>query len=120
MNPLPPPVAMNATLQEAAQTMADSRVSWLPVEGRSGMVGGISQEDIVCRSTAKGESPTGVRVADIMTLGIICCQSADRPLAALHLMQRYGIPRIGVIDEENSLVGVISEADILRSRERSS
>src|SRR5712671_2220518 len=96
---------LNATLQEAAAKMKSLDVGSLPVCDNDRLVGMVTDRDITVRATAAGETPTSVRVRDVMTPEVIYCfDDADVGNAAL-LMQQKQIRRLLVLNRDKRLVG---------------
>src|SRR5438093_8980283 len=62
-----------ATLQEAAAKMKSLDVGPLPVCDNDRLVGMLTDRDIAVRAVAEGESPTVIRVGDIMTPEVVAC-----------------------------------------------
>jgi len=102
-----------ASLQEAAAKMKALDVGALPVCGDDDrLVGMITDRDITVRSSAKGESPAEVRVADVMTPEVLYCfEDATVEDAAL-LMEQKQVRRLVVLDRDKRLVGIVSLGDL--------
>jgi len=103
----------DASLQEAAAKMKSLDVGLLPVCGDNDrLVGMITDRDITVRSAAEGESPTVIRVADVMTPeGLYCFEDATVEDAAL-LMEQKQVRRLVVLNRDKRLVGIVSLGDL--------
>jgi CBS domain-containing protein len=101
-----------ASVWAAARRMRDLNVGFLPVMVARHFVGVVTDRDIATRAVAKGLDPALTTVGDVMTLGLITCFE-DQPVeAAVHLMNAHQIRRLGVLDQNQNLVGVISLGDL--------
>ncbi len=113
-------VTPDTPVSDAAQLMKEEDVGLVPVieqvagaETRARLVGLITDRDIAVRVVAEGRS-NDVPVRDVMSGGVKTCgpdEPVDRLLA---LMGREQVRRVPVVDERGSLVGVVSQADLVR------
>jgi acetoin utilization protein AcuB len=114
-------VKVDAAVNDAVMTLADSHISALPVVDHTGrMVGVISSTDILT-SEAEAEGP-GARevlfedteVRDLMTLHPLTVSPDTEVREAAQQMLYAEIHRLFVVDGE-LVVGVISTTDIMRA-----
>ncbi|MCD8487762.1 CBS domain-containing protein [Kamptonema cortianum] len=135
------PVVVNpkATLQQAINTLAEHRISGLPVVEEGKLIGVISESDLLWQETGVTPPPyimlldsviflqnpatyekdlhkaMGLTVAEVMSDRPITIE-ADRPLKdAAKLMHERNIRRLPVLDEAGTLVGILTRGDIIRS-----
>jgi len=102
-----------ASLQEAAARMKSLEVGVLPVCGEDDRLAGmITDRDITVRSSAEGESPTDIKVADVMTPGVVYCFEDQDIQEAGRLMQEKQIRRLVVLDRNKRLVGIVALGDL--------
>lgn len=100
------------TIEDAAVTMRDEGIGFLPVCDDSGRVlGTITDRDIVIRVVAD-RKPLSGPVQEVMTREIVACRSTDELRYAEELMSQAQVSRIMCIDETGKLEGVISLSDI--------
>jgi CBS domain-containing protein len=72
----------------------------------------ITDRDIVVRAIAKDVDPRAMPSKEISS-GELVTVGPDHDLSdALHLMAQHQVRRLPVVDDENRLVGVVSQADI--------
>lgn len=102
----------SATLEEAAQKMADADVGSLPVLRRGKPVGVITDRDIVVRALAEGLKPAETTVEAVMTSEIVHCREDDDARDAADLMAENRVRRLLVLNEADELAGVVSLADL--------
>jgi CBS domain-containing protein len=108
-------VSPSDTVQRAALIMLESNVGFLPVcDAERHVIGVLTDRDLVTRILAEGRSQE-TPVRDVMTAeDIVTCRPDDEIEEPGRLMREHGIGRIVVSDEENTLAGVVSLADIVR------
>ncbi len=104
------------TLQYAASLMAEWDIAFLPVADASGLVGTLTDRDIILRAVAPGLNAETTRVADVMTTNITYCFDDEEPEGVLANMQSLHLRRLAVLDRQNRLAGVISQSDFKRHR----
>ncbi|MEW9612369.1 CBS domain-containing protein [Shinella sp. S4-D37] len=104
------------TLQYAASLMAEWDIAFLPVADASGLVGTLTDRDIILRAVAPGLNAETTRVADVMTTNITYCFDDEEPEGVLANMQSLHLRRLAVLDRQNRLAGVVSQSDFKRQR----
>lgn len=110
-------VTADDSVREAAQVMKREDVGIVPVvEAKSGrqLVGVVTDRDIAIRCIADGKDGN-CRVRDVMsTSDIATCHESDDVDDAMDAMRTEKVRRIPIVDERGSLVGIVSQADVLR------
>jgi CBS domain-containing protein len=108
-------IGMDEPVRAAAAIMRDHDIGFLPVVDAKGMVvGTITDRDITIRAVA--DSQIDARVGDCMTREVVSCFAKDDVDRAEELMSLYQKSRVVILDDQGYLAGVISLADIARSR----
>ncbi|WP_337181923.1 CBS domain-containing protein [Shinella sp.] len=102
------------TLQYAASLMAEWDVAFLPVADASGLVGTLTDRDVILRAVAPGLDAETTRVSDIMTTNITYCYDDEEAADVLANMQSLHLRRLAVLDRQNRLAGVVSRSDFAR------
>jgi len=112
----PRTVTPDATVREAAQVMKAEDVGIVPViDGQSDrrLMGVVTDRDIAIRCIADGRD-ADCRVRDVMTSGrVATCSQNDDVDNVMSAMRSEKVRRIPIVDERGSLVGIVSQADIL-------
>jgi CBS domain-containing protein len=104
----------------AAVIMRDQGIPSIIACSDSGEPVGIMTDfDLRCKVVAGGLDPRVARVQEVMTTPVIAVQEEDTLFEALYQMSRNRIRRIGVVDADNKLVGMIHETDVIRLQNRS-
>ena len=111
-------IAPDASIADLVQTLADSRVSGLPVVNPAGhVIGVVSATDVLQIAAEQGDSEArstmfeNMTVHDIMTTNPLVIEpDADAREAAKHML--YTEVRRLFVEDNGRLVGVISQTDI--------
>jgi CBS domain-containing protein len=106
------------TLQLAASRMKHVRIGMLIVyDEKTGLLGVITDRDIVVRAVAEGASPEATLVRDVMTAHVIWCYEDAELAQAVELMQQHGVRRLVVLDRQHRLAGILSVDDVARTEQ---
>jgi CBS domain-containing protein len=112
-------VTPDDSVTEVAQLMARANIGLVPVceslETRK-LIGVITDRDLVVRLVANGRDPGSIATLhEVMSEEIVTCSQDDDEEAVERLMAEHKLRRILVIDENGSLLGVVSQADLARA-----
>lgn len=104
----------DATVHDAARYLRERQVRSVGVLDAHGrLVGVVSQSDISDKVAAENKCPAWMRVAEIMSTGLITV-TPERPLnECLRLMEQNGIYHLPVVDEGGGYRGMLSVTDLL-------
>jgi CBS domain-containing protein len=104
-----------ATIIEAAQLMQKYNVGSIPVCDENGVIGIITDRDIVVRNVANAGDPRQTQVQDVMT-SHVWAASPDMDTDELaKMIGEYQIRRVPVV-ENNQLIGIVALGDIATDR----
>ena len=106
-------VPENATVKEAAQTMADKGVSCILVQGQDDYLGIFTTSDLVERVVAKGLDPNATKALSVSTSPILTIDMFLTPEEANEKMLSNKVKRIGVT-KGRKIVGILSIKDIVK------
>lgn len=102
-----------SSIQEAAAILRDGDIGILPIVEEGGrLVGLLTDRDIVVRAVADGMDITSTPVGAIMTRDLYTAGPEDYVFEALRTMGEKQVRRIPIVEDDGSLVGIISMADI--------
>lgn len=104
----------DATMFEALQLMAAKDVGALPVVQGAKLVGILSERDYARKGILAGKASKNTAVRELMTQDVIVVHpdhSVDRCMA---LMMRHRIRHLPVLNEQQTLVGIVSIRDVVR------
>lgn len=104
-------ISPETTLQDAAKTMADKDIGFLPIGENDRLIGTITDRDIVIRGVAEGKDPSKT-VRDVMTNEIKYCMENDDLDKVADMMSSLQIRRLVVLNDNKRIVGIISLGDI--------
>jgi CBS domain-containing protein len=109
-------VTADATVREAAQVMKHEDVGIVPVvDGQNArrLLGVVTDRDIAIRCVAEGKDGS-CRVRDVMSADdLATCNMDDDVDNVMEAMRTEKVRRIPIVDERGSLVGIVSQADVL-------
>jgi len=105
---------------DAAIIMRDKLISSLiACDDDNQPVGIMTDRDLRIKVVAGGLDPAQTVVRDIMNAPVISVNEEDTLFEVLYQMSRHRIHRVGVVDRQNRLIGIINESDIIRLQNRS-
>jgi CBS domain-containing protein len=109
------------TVEMAAQAMLERDCGALPVVADADtrrVIGIVTDRDIAIRGVARGKGPT-TRVSEVMTRSVTRCpENADIADVERTMADRQ-IRRVVIVDNDESCVGIVSQADIARAAKKS-
>lgn len=104
-------ISPEATIKDAAQIMQRHNVGSIPVVDTNGLVGIVTDRDIVVRNIASGQDPSSTPVRNVMTSQVTTVTPDDDVNKITQMMSTRQIRRIPVI-ENQKLVGMVSLGDL--------
>lgn len=117
MTKAPECVTPNQNLRHVAKLMDKENVGFLPVCDRGGLVGILTDRDLVVRAVAEGVSPDQVRVREVMSRNPAYCYEDDELWEAARIMEQRKVRRVVVLDRLEEIRGVLSLADFTKEQE---
>lgn len=105
-------IGPNETLQAAARAMKQLDVGSLVVCSEDGVIGILTDRDIVVRTIAEARNPAEADVSSAMTPQVIACCDDDELEGAATRMAGGAVRRLVVLDASNKLVGMLSVDDV--------
>jgi CBS-domain-containing membrane protein len=108
-------VQPDETVERAAQLMSDSNCGALPiVDGSNRLIGIVTDRDLTVNSTGRGLNPQKTRVEECMTHGSFACHAYNSLKDCMQMMSRHQVRRLPIINDQNQVIGIISQADLAR------
>ena len=112
----------NDPLSDAALIMWEADCGCVPVTeqcyGSAKVVGMITDRDI-CMAAYTQELPLSeIEVGSVMAKTLYSCRTTDSIAAALKVLEQNQIHRLLVLDQDDTLMGLLSLADIAREAKR--
>jgi CBS domain-containing protein len=107
------------TLVDAARSMWEYDIGWLPVLNAEGhVVAVVTDRDICMAGMFQGIALSQLRVATAMSRELVTCAPNDEIGEVEFSMRRHQLRRMPVVDSYGDLVGVVTLADLVRAVER--
>ena len=103
-----------STITEAAQLMQKHNVGSIPVCDQSGVIGIVTDRDIIVRNIAHGNNPQSTPVKDVMTSNVTTATPEMDINDVSKIMAHNQIRRLPVVDN-NRLVGMLALGDMASS-----
>ncbi|NLI37953.1 MAG: CBS domain-containing protein [Clostridiaceae bacterium] len=103
-----------STVVEAAQLMQKHNVGSVPVCDENGIIGIVTDRDIIVRNIAHGKDPHQTPVKDVMTSEVTSVDPETEIRDVFGIMSEKKIRRIPVV-ENNQLVGIVALGDVATS-----
>lgn len=103
------------TLREVARMMVEHDCGEIPVcDSRQNghVMGVITDRDICCRAVADGMDVNTAAVSTCMTSPAVTCNPDMTLEECCNLMEQNMIRRVPVVDQNDCVVGIVSQADI--------
>ncbi|WIM06428.1 MAG: EAL domain-containing protein [Candidatus Nitricoxidivorans perseverans] len=106
-------VAPETTLSEAMGVMSRERASSVVVMESEQAVGVITERDAV-RALSQGTAAQGRVCRELMSAPVLSVSAAADYREAYHLISERGIRHLLVTDQDGSVIGMLTEGDIMR------
>ncbi|WP_424887132.1 CBS domain-containing protein [Streptomyces sp. XH2] len=123
-------VSRDAPYKEIAKTLAEWKVSAVPVlAGEGRVIGVVSEADLLSKEEYKDREPADLArpeqlgdlakaaartAGDLMSTPAITVHADATVAEAARIMARKGVKRLPVVDAEGMLAGIVSRADLLK------
>lgn len=108
-------VAPQTTVGEAARILQLRRIGALVVTEDGGVVGIVSERDIVRGLASHGAELLDMPVADLMTRAVVTCTRETRVDELMREMTLGRFRHLPVV-EDGALIGIISIGDVVKNR----
>lgn len=100
---------------ELVKIISDYKLGMAMLTDKSGRLSGILTDGDIRRIVLKYQDLTNLLAKDVMSVNPKTVQSSDFAASALHLMEKYSITALAVVDDDNCPVGVVHIHDILKA-----
>ncbi|MFE5012108.1 MULTISPECIES: CBS domain-containing protein [unclassified Streptomyces] len=122
-------VPQNAAFKDTVRTLTEHQVSAVPVVDPAGHpLGLISEGDLLQKSAGQGDyfrslserealqeaKAVAQRAEELMSAPPVCAGPDWTVAEAARLMEAQGVKRLLVVDETDTLIGIVSRRDLLR------
>ncbi len=106
-------VAPQATARQALALMASQALSSVVVADAGRPIGMFSARDVV-KLVAAERDLAGLPVASVMSAPVVSIQASASPCRAIDLMQKHAVRHLLVTNEQDDLVGILTQTDMSR------
>jgi len=103
------------TVSKVAGLMKSKDIGGVPIienEQTKKLIGIVTDRDLALKIVADGRDPKSTKAEEVMTRKLITCRPDDDVESAMKAMAQYQLRRIPVVDNDDRLVGIISQADV--------
>lgn len=104
-----------ASIKEAALTMASLDTGSLPVGNKEKLLGFITDRDIAIRAVANGLDPEKTAVEEVMTDEVLYCFEDNDLEAVADNMRDNGVLRLVVLDHNKKFRGIVTHSQIAKA-----
>ena len=109
-------IGPEATVTEAVARLVENDIGSLPVvDVQRGLIGIFTERDVLRGLKSRGEAFCHARIGDVMTRDPVSCQQGDSIQDAMGKMSEFKIGQLPVLDERNTVVGVVSVGDMVKT-----
>jgi CBS domain-containing protein len=105
----------NDMVAKVAQLMKRENIGPIPVienEETRKLVGIVTDRDLALKIVAEGRDAKSTKVEAVMTRKVVTCRAEDDLQIALDAMSQHQLRRIPIVDNDNKILGIISQADV--------
>jgi len=108
-------INQEATVQELLAGLAEHNIGAMVVVGSGGVVGMVSERDVVRQLHTHGASVLTRPISTIMTSTVATCTKTDTVDAISLLMTKNRVRHVPVLDGDK-LIGIVSIGDVVKTR----
>jgi len=105
----------NDTVTKAAELMKSENIGSIPVienEQTEKLVGIVTDRDLTLKVLADGLDAKSTKVEAVMTRKVVTCRAGTDLQKALDVMSKYQLRRVPIVNSDNRILGMISQADV--------
>lgn len=113
-------ISPDTNCADAAKTMRDQDIGFLPVGENDRLIGMVTDRDIAVRCVAEGKDPKATQVKSIMTAKTYYCFDDQNIEDVCANMGDIQVRRLPVVNRDKRLVGVISLGDVAQAAAKAS
>lgn len=110
----PRTVKIGDSVVDAAKLMKGEETGIAPIVEDGRLIGVVTDHDITLRVVAEGRDPRTTKVEDVASRDVVTLDPGQDLDEALAVMVQHALRRLPVIEEDGTLVGMVSHADVLR------
>jgi len=103
------------TAQQVAQIMCDHNIGSVPVvidQQSRKLAGMITDRDLCCSVIAAGLDPRTTKIDRFVSGELVTCRDGENIDKCEKAMQQHQVRRIPIVDGEDRVIGIVSQADL--------
>jgi arabinose-5-phosphate isomerase len=100
---------------DLVQLISDYKLGMAIITDNAGRLSGILTDGDIRRCVLKYGDLSGLVAKDVMTVNPKTVKTTDFAASALHLMEKYSITALAVVNDDNQPIGVVHIHDILKA-----
>jgi CBS domain-containing protein len=108
-------ISPDTSVTELLAGMAERNIGAMVVVGSDGVMGIVSERDVVRRLNERGAELLDLPVSEIMTTMVVTCKPSDAINDLTTLMTENRVRHVPVIDN-GQLAGIVSIGDVVKTR----
>ena len=110
-----PIVHENDKFTDVIEIISKFKLGMAIIESATGTISGVLTDGDIRRTLIKYHNTSSILVKDVMTVNPKRISESDYAASALHLMEKYSITALAVVDSADRPIGVIHIHDILKA-----
>ena len=110
-----PVVHENDTFTDVIEIISKYKLGMAIIVNQTGVIAGVLTDGDIRRTLIKYHNTENLLVKDVMTVNPKRISGDDYAASALHLMEKYSITALAVVDDSDKPIGVIHIHDILKA-----
>ena len=110
-----PIVHENDKFTDVIEIISKFKLGMAIIESSTGTISGVLTDGDIRRTLIKYHNTSSILVKDVMTVNPKRISESDYAASALHLMEKYSITALAVVDSADRPIGVIHIHDILKA-----
>ena len=106
---------LSDSAQAVAKILCDRNIGSMPVvadQQSRKLVGMITDRDLCCWVIAQGMDPKATPIERLITLAPATCREGENVEHCERLMQEHQVRRVPIVDAEDRVIGIVSQADL--------
>ncbi len=107
-------IDVEASVKESTRSLIDNKIGSILVTRQGKPLGIVTERDLIERIVEPSRDPSKTKIKEIMSAPLITISKETGILVAMRKMREYEISRLVVMDDD-TLIGILSEKDIVRA-----
>ena len=109
-------IRSDASVTELLDLLAQHQIGAVPVVDDEGIIGMVSERDIVRTLRDRGPSILDHQVHELMTTTVSVCEPSATVDELMSIMTQRRIRHIPVVEGDTELIGIVSIGDVVKAR----